>query len=77
MLWLPWTISTSGNGPSPSGYQTRPFTGSFLKSKPQYFSRIFPCSGFGGPASLLPSTVAVRMATESRNSGRRLSVPLP
>ncbi len=77
MLWLPCTISTSGKGPFPSGYQTRPLTGIFLKSNPQYFARSFPAAGVGAAASLLPSTVRVFRVTESRYSGRRLSVPLP
>ena len=57
MLWLPCTMSTSGNGPAPSGYQTRPLTGILLNPKPQYFVRSLPAWP-GTSASLLPSTVA-------------------
>src|SRR5678809_1671090 len=76
MLWLPCTISTSGNGPSPCGYHTRPLIGSFLKSNPQYFARSFAISG-GADTIVDPSTVLVLRATESRNAARCLSVPLP
>jgi hypothetical protein len=76
MLWLPCTTSTSGNGPSPSGYHTRPLIGSFLKSNPQYFARDFAISGVAD-TSADPSTVRVLSTTESRKADRRLSVPLP
>ena len=47
------------------------------KPKPQNFFRALPRAGLGAVANLLPSMRAVRIATESRYSGRRLSVPLP
>src|SRR5215204_7225864 len=76
MSWFPCTTSTSGNGPSPCGYHTRPLIGSFLKSKPQYLDRDLATSG-GAETSADPSTVRVLSVTESLNAGRRLSVPLP
>ncbi len=76
MSWLPCTMSTSGNGPSPCGYHTRPLIGNFLKSKPQYFDRLFAISG-GADTIGDPSTVCVLSVTESRNAARCLSVPLP
>ena len=77
MSWLPWTISTSGNGPGPSGYHTRPLSGSESNPKPQYFFRCFVSAGVGPVANLVAFTVPVLSVTESRNSGRRLSFPLP
>ena len=69
-------MSTSGNGPSPSGYHTRALIGSFLKSKPQYLCLTLAISG-GAETNADPSTVFVFNVTESRNAARCLSVPLP
>jgi len=70
-------MSTNGNGPGPSGYQTRPFSGNESNPNPQYRLRDRSSSGVGAFASLLKSTRLVRIVTESRNSRRWRSVPLP
>ncbi len=75
MLWLPWTMSTSGKGPAPSGYHTRALSGNESGLKPQY--RFLDFALFFRSTIFDASTDGVVNATESRYSGRCLSVPLP
>ena len=75
MLWFPWATRTRGKGPGPSGYQTRAFRGKESGLKPQYLFRLFALPP--RLTSFDASTDPVSKATESRNSGRFLSVPLP
>ena len=64
MSWLPWTTSTRGKGPSPSGYQTRAFRGISFGVKPQYpFRSSADCPR---STSFEASTVPVSIDTESR-----------
>ena len=69
-------MRTSGNGPLPSGYQTRPLIGAFLRSNPQNFLRVLAC-GAGTDANGDTSTVFVLIVTSLPYSGRRMSVPDP
>ena len=77
MSWLPCTISASGNGPAPSGYQTRAFSGSLSTSNPQYFRRAHLFQPLKSLKNSDASTVRVLMATEGPYSGRRMSLPTP
>ena len=74
MSWFPWTTSTRGKGPAPSGYQTRAFRGMSGRESPVLVA-LFALRP--GPPSSTHPPAPVLKATESRNSGRFLSVPLP
>ena len=77
MLWFPCTIIASGNGPGPSGYQTRAFSGSSPASNPQYFLRVQRIHPVESLMNADASTVRVLILTEAPYSGRRMSVPTP
>ena len=71
-LWLPCTMSASGNGPGAVRDTRRaPLIGAFLRSKPQNFFRVFAC-GAGIEANGDTSTVFVLIVTSLPNSGRLL-----